>query len=769
VKPAAAGLTALLLFSTLWPPVAGIAVGQRPDGTSGPGQGPQGQAQAKTQAGSAARAAGAADAIDRQALVTRHNVTLTRPDPLTPLSLGNGDFAFTADITGLQTFPAFHDGQMPLGTQSTWGWHTSPNPEGYTLADALVPFDSHGRTVTYPDQAGEFAAATGDAIAPRRRAAVDWLRANPHRIDLGRLGLRLPGRDGAPARIEDLRDTRQTLDLWRGALESRFTLDGQLVLVRTIVHPSRDIVAVHVESPLLRDGRAGVTLAFAGAAAAWDKSARWNDPDPDAHHTHAVCAATRCTFERRQDEDRYVVRTVTSRGVVMREAGAHRYDFSTTRAIAGSGADSLDIVVAFASPAMPSTLSPTLPLPTFVQAQQAAAAHWQAFWRSGGAIDLAGSTDPRAPELERRVVLSQYLTAIEGGGRMPAQETGLGVNSWFGKFHLEMYWWHAAHFALWGRPERLERGLAWYRTIAPRARETAARQGYRGVRWPKMVGPDGRESPSEVGAFLIWQQPHPIYLAELIYRAKPARETLERYRDLVFDTADFMASYAAWDQPARRYVLGPPLIPAQESYGKDRARVIDPTFELAYWQWALTVAQRWRLRLGLPPSEEWANVARDIARPTVRDGRYAAIEPEPYTIRKDHPSMLMAFGFVPRTPLIDPVIMRNTLDDVLREWDWQSTWGWDYPMIAMTATRVARPQQAIDALLMDAPKNRYLASGQNFQELPRLPLYLPGNGGLLAAVAMMAAGWDESDDRAAPGFPADGRWKVRWEGLRPMP
>ena len=50
---------------------------------------------------------------------------------------------------------------------------------------------------------------------------------------------------------------------------------------------------------------------------------------------------------------------------------------------------------------------------------------------------------------------------------------------------------------------------------------TAKSQGYEGARWPKMVGPDGRESPSNVGVFLIWQQPHPIYYAELCYRARP--------------------------------------------------------------------------------------------------------------------------------------------------------------------------------------------------------------------------------------------------------
>jgi hypothetical protein len=130
--------------------------------------------------------------------------------------------------------------------------------------------------------------------------------------------------------------------------------------------------------------------------------------------------------------------------------------------------------------------------------------------------------------------------------------------------------------------------------------------------------------------------------------------------------------------------------------------------------------------------------------------------------------MLCALGFLPQTPLIDPAVMRRTLDRVMAEWDWPSTWGWDYPVMAMTAARLGEPAKAIDALFVDAETNRYLANGHNYQS-PRLPVYLPGNGGLLAAVAMMAAGWDGCPDRPNPGFPDDGTWHIRWEGLRRMP
>ncbi|HEY9355772.1 MAG TPA: hypothetical protein VIQ52_05635, partial [Arthrobacter sp.] len=395
---------------------------------------------------------------------------------------------------------------------------------------------------------------------------------------------------------------------------------------------------------------------------------------------------------------------------------------------------------------------------------EASRAHWPEFWQSGGAVELNGTPDPRAAELERRIVLSQYLTAINCAGSLPPQETGLVCNSWRGRFHLEMHWWHAAHFAHWNRTELLLPSLRWYGTILEPARQTAKAQGFDGVRWPKQVGPDGRESPSPIGTFLIWQQPHPIHLAELAYRAGPSRELLEEFAETVFETAAFMASFA--HPTARGFELGPPLIPAQESYESVRGTVTNPTFELAYWQWALRTANSWRERLGLDPREDWKAVADGMVRPRTVNGVYAAIDVEPFTIRTDHPSMLCALGMLPQTDLIDPATMRATLADVLADWDWDSTWGWDYPVMAMTAARLDDPETAVDALLQGAGKNTALPNGHN-RQTDSLPLYLPGNGGLLAAVALMAAGWDGGPDRHAPGFPAG--WTVAWEGLVPAP
>ena len=41
--------------------------------------------------------------IDRFELVNRHNVVIKEVDALAPVSVGNGDFAFTAYVTGMQS------------------------------------------------------------------------------------------------------------------------------------------------------------------------------------------------------------------------------------------------------------------------------------------------------------------------------------------------------------------------------------------------------------------------------------------------------------------------------------------------------------------------------------------------------------------------------------------------------------------------------------------------------------------------------------------
>jgi hypothetical protein len=164
-------------------------------------------------------------------------------------------------------------------------------------------------------------------------------------------------------------------------------------------------------------------------------------------------------------------------------------------------------------------------------------------------------------------------------------------------------------------------------------------------------------------------------------------------------------------------------------------------------------------------------VAAKLSKLPVQNGVYLATESatDSYTnpqYKTDHPSVLGTFGMLPETKLLDKAVMAKTFGLVWDTWTWSDTWGWDFPMTAMTAARLKMPEKAVDALLMDVKTNTYLVNGHNYQD-DRLRIYLPGNGGLLAAVAMMCAGWDGSIGQN-PGFPKNGKWTVRWEGLKKM-
>ena len=686
--------------------------------------------------------------IDRYSLVHRHIPTVTEPDSLSPFTVGNGEFAFTTDVTGLQTFPEYYESGIPLGTESQWGWHSLPNSNNYTLDQTYKYYDTYGRQVPYASK--------------QNSEAGQWLRMNPQRLQLGKVGFVIKKSNGGDVTLSDITNINQSEDIWQGIIRSSFNVEGSEVNVETTCHPELDQIAVHVKSDLLNESRMGISFDFPYASLSWGKEStnsltEWNNSDK---HSSVIISNEKykVVIERVMDTTKYFVNISWKGEAEFKEVKKHSFVLNI------SGGNEFGFVCDFSKDLNEEKFSGV------DETFSASFSHWKNYWETGGAIDLSESRDPRANELERRIVLSRYLTALQCAGSLPPQETGLTFNSWYGKFHLEMNWWHSVHFILWGHPQMMEKNFSWYQTIFSKSKESAQIQGYEGVRWPKMVGYDGRESPSTVGVFLIWQQPHPIYFAELLYRYYKDKSVLEKYKNLVFATADFMASYAHWDSENNRYVLGPPLIPAQEIYKPDSTT--NPAFELSYWLYGLKTAQKWRERLGLSPVKKWNDVIEHLSKLPENNGLYQNAENALNTFedkfnRNDHPTLLAAFGMLPYDS-IDVDEMQNTLDKVMESWSWETTWGWDYPLIAMTAARVGEPEVAIDALLMDVQKNTYLNNGHNYQD-ERLPIYLPGNGALLTAVAMMAAGWDGAPDIPAPGFPQNGNWVVKYEGLNPLP
>ena len=677
--------------------------------------------------------------IDREAVVKRHRVCTTGTLLKSPAQVGNGKFAFGMDITGLQTF-------VPFNTLSDWSWHSFPLPEGMRAEDYRpVVVETHGKKIAY------------ELRNPDQPELSEWLTKNPHRYNLGRIGFRLLREDGTEAREIDLGNARQEIDLWTGVVYSRFELNRKEVKVRTVCHPDKDMIGVCIESELLNDGNMSIYFDF---------------PYPDGRYfkhyigRYDTISGHTSTFEKLAPNSVRIARTMDD---------THYYAPLDGPAPATFSRESEKAHTFLLQPRHTSTFSFTCcfsPEPVadvtepIASIERKSAASWEKYWRSGAAVDLSGSKDPRWLELERRIVLSQYLMRANESGLFPPQESGLVNNGWFGRFHFEMIWWHGVHYGLWNRMECFDNYLNVYKDFMPKALERAKSEGRSGARWPKCTGNFNREWPGSAHAYLIWHEPHPIYFAEMQYRQKPAPETLEKWKDVVLNTADYMADYLFYDKKTKQYVLGPPVVVVSEN--TDPLQTINPIFELGYFRYGLRTALEWADRLGLSEkrTKKWKEVLSKMAPLPVADGVYTTYEGIPDMWTKytyEHPALTGVYGMLPGDG-VDLPTFKHTLEKVCKEWQFNRIWGWDFPMLAMAAARTGQPALAIDMLMHPSAGFQFdehgLATGGPFP-------YFPSNGALLTAVAMMCGGWDGSEGEA-PGFPKDGSWTVRYEGFVPM-
>lgn len=677
--------------------------------------------------------------IDREAVVKRHRVCTTGTLLKSPAQVGNGKFAFGMDITGLQTF-------VPFNTLSDWSWHSFPLPEGMRAEDYRpVAVETHGKKIAY------------ELRNPDQPELSEWLTKNPHRYNLGRIGFRLLREDGTEAREIDLGNARQEIDLWTGVVYSRFELNRKEVKVRTVCHPDKDMIGVSIESELLNDGNMSIYLDF---------------PYPDGRYfkhyigRYDTISGHTSTFEKLAPNSIRIARTMDD---------THYYATLDWTGPATFSRESEKAHTFLLQPRHTSTFSFTCcfsPEPVadvtepVASIERKSAASWEKYWRSGAAVDLSGSKDPRWLELERRIVLSQYLMRANESGLFPPQESGLVNNGWFGRFHFEMIWWHGVHYGLWNRMECFDNYLNVYKDFMPKALERAKSEGRSGARWPKCTGNFNREWPGSAHAYLIWHEPHPIYFAEMQYRQKPAPETLEKWKDVVLNTADYMADYLFYDKKTKQYVLGPPVVVVSEN--TDPLQTINPIFELGYFRYGLRTALEWADRLGLSEkrTKKWKEVLSKMAPLPVADGVYTTYEGIPDMWTKytyEHPALTGVYGMLPGDG-VDLPTFKRTLEKVCKEWQFNRIWGWDFPMLAMAAARTGQPALAIDMLMHPSAGFQFdehgLATGGPFP-------YFPSNGALLTAVAMMCGGWDGSEGEA-PGFPKDGSWTVRYEGFVSM-
>ncbi|KAI1639131.1 Six-hairpin glycosidase-like protein [Biscogniauxia mediterranea] len=704
-----------------------------------------------------------ADGINRKDIVTKYNVVRTNliDNNTTPLQVGNGNFAYNVDNTGMQTF-------LPFNTLSSWAWHNDTLPSnGENISNYHgVAMLTHGRNVSY------------DTPDPSLPEASQWLISNPNRINLGRIGLKYLGNTLSKDKVSD---PIQKLDLWNGIITSTFSVDGKPVKVITQGDFDTDSVVFQIESQLISSGALEVELDFPYPpihSTKYKYEVFVGVYDFPENHTTSIhngsSSDTIHIYHGLQDTSYHMnLRWPSNLPLKLSRDNpedpsaitAHRYTLSP---VPNNGFN--PTVMSFSIHFSPE--KQIAPLPSTVQRRNSKG--WNQYWDQGGFIDLTASSNPKADELQRRIILSQYHVRVNSAadGQSP-QESGLMNNGWYGKFHMEMVVWHNAHWVTWGRKKHFDNIFPkLYETLLPSSLARAKSMGWEGARWPKMTEVNtGVNSPGDINGLLIWQQPHPIYLAELAYAAEPTQATLERWDDVITATADYLASYAWKNESSGKYDIGPPAYGVTEN--TPPAESLNLAYEVAYWRYALDTALSWKARLGRSAPPRWAAVAPLLARPPVADDGlyavYAGLNSSWWwrgdALAADPRSVAMLRGVLPATPAVDAARARRTADRVAAAWDPADIRGWGRPALAVGAARDGEPARAVGWVTRFG---EWVFDDAGFAvrggDGGTPPPYMPGNAGFLFAMAYMAAGWQGSEGHA-PGFPKDGSWIVKHEGL----
>ena len=487
----------------------------------------------------------AAEPIDRRALVTRHNPVLARLDAESPLSVGNGEFAFTADVTGLQTFPEAYEETIPLGTQAQWGWHTAPNPNHWSIERFRVrrvrePTDARSATPTSRTTSAR-PRSPGCARTPIGCTWARWASAS-----------RRP--TAPPPAPRTSRTWSRPSTCGPASLKSRFVLEGQPVEVLTLCHPQRDLVAVRVVSPLAAPGPHGGRTAISLRHRRGHRGRL--DPPRSPRDASTELGHRRASFVRKLDEDAYAVARTLEPG--RRDRGRARS--TSTCSPPRRMPTALELAVAFAPKPdrrAPELRRPRRPRPASIGATSGArAARSTSRGSKRPALARAGAAH-RALAIPHRDPVRRELAAA--GDRPHLQQLGRQVppgDALVARRPLR---------ALESHADAREAASATTRRSCRARESTAQRQGYAGARWPKMTGPNGDESPSTVG-------PVPDLAAaasDLLRRARLSRSTRARdAREIRGRRLRDRRVHGVVSRPGTRasdrYVLGPPCCSARK-------------------------------------------------------------------------------------------------------------------------------------------------------------------------------------------------------------
>jgi hypothetical protein len=319
--------------------------------------------------------------IKRYYIVSRYNIENSAIDSKCTLSIGNGEFIFTADITGLQTFPEFYTRGIPLETMSGWGWHM-----------------------------GEY-------------------RENSYHFCLGLIGLWILKENGEEISVSDIKDPVQKLNLLTGEIDSRFNIEGVPVHLKTVCHPDYDMISAKIISELIGKKRLRIKINFPT-----------DEPSPAGYafntpqkHTTKILSNTNNLAIFRRNQDNYNV-IVWRNDADLKEAAKNLYYLEPNHA---------DSVYSFSCQFLNNPENGRIQ--NFGETEAASKKSWEKFWTTSSAVDFQEYNDPKSKELEERIILSRYFAKIQCCGSLLQAGADTSYNNWFGKFHLEMHSWLPYH------------------------------------------------------------------------------------------------------------------------------------------------------------------------------------------------------------------------------------------------------------------------------------------------------------------------------------
>jgi len=258
---------------------------------------------------------------------------------------------------------------------------------------------THGRLVNY------------NQPNPAEKDISTWLIQNPQRVNLARIGFDFGGKTINETRLGS---KFQTLDLWTGRISSSFVYDGQAVEVETYCHPQKDVLGIHVKSALLDSAAMGISFDFpypnrnkfdAPFVGVWDDAAHHNASGNFTNHEVAIAHdvdGSRYYLAARWDADGRVAAPPPGK----------------TRHVLTFSGPELKMAIGFGP-------AENVAMATYAEVAAESERAWKEYWEDGAFVDLTSVKSPNATELQRRIILSQYLMMVNSASSNPPQGTML--------------------------------------------------------------------------------------------------------------------------------------------------------------------------------------------------------------------------------------------------------------------------------------------------------------------------------------------------------